>query len=159
MTKADLVKKTGSPSILPVLLMQIGDVLFAPGFDALEHRPERLADGGQGILDPGRHFGEDFPVDEPFGFEGFELVRQRGVGDDDLLLELIEALRPFGELLQNQNRPFAGEELLGRDVGAHPELVRLFAFLFFHEILLIFDFFNTKAKDTGSSQRSYLWIL
>lgn len=94
--------------------------LVGPFQDGVQGRTERLAPGGEPVLDFGRHLGISLAVDDAGGFQAFELLSQHLLGDaGDGALEVRKALDFASEEVEkNHQLPTAFQQTQGGlDIG------------------------------------------
>src|SRR5215471_19987596 len=80
----------------------------------IDDREERLALLGEAVLDPWRRLDEALPLEDPLGLEGAEPLGERARADAlARALELGEAARPLGQVVNEQRRPLGADDLGG----------------------------------------------
>src|SRR5262249_27682555 len=78
----------------------------------VDDRQERLAFGRQAVLDPWGGLGETLPLEDAVGLECAEPFGERSWADAlARALELREAARPFGQVVDEERRPLRADDL------------------------------------------------
>src|SRR3954451_10568645 len=89
--------------------------LVAEPAHGVDDRQERLALLREGVLDPRRRLWVALPLEDPVGLERAQPLGERARADAlARTLELREAARAFGEIVDEQRRPLRADDLGGR---------------------------------------------
>ena len=103
----------------PVWRLAVEQPLLPVTAHVVDHRYQRPSLRRQAVLDARRDLGIGAPLDDALRLERPQPERQRAWADPfERPLELAEAVRTLGEVTNDEERPFAGDDLRGLANGA-----------------------------------------
>src|SRR5262249_4501885 len=87
-------------------------MVFAPGSQRLDDRPQTFADLGKAVLHPWRHLGIDLSDDQPVVFQSAQLLCEHTLGDSGHTPpQFAKALRARLQVKEDDAFPFAIDQI------------------------------------------------